>query len=115
MKAHLPALLIAALAIAGSAADAHAQSPGVTGFEFAIREAAGGATNEIADPRIFLTIETYDIFSCWSIPVQTKVTRDAVRLDISDPIPPQPAPAASGFRFRPPPTGRSTWRRASTN
>jgi hypothetical protein len=93
MKAHLPALLIAAFAIALLAADARAQSPQVTGFEFAIREAAGGAPNEIADPRIFLSIETNDTFSCWSIPVQVEVTGDAVRLDASDPVPP---PADTG-------------------
>lgn len=93
MKAHLPALLITALAIAGLAADARAQSPGVTGFEFAIREADGAGTNEVADPRIFLTIETHDILSCWSIPVRTEVTEDTVQLDVSDPLPP---PAGSG-------------------
>ena len=93
MKAQLTVLWIAALAIAGSPTDSHALSTEVTGFEFAIREADGGAPYEIADPRIFLTIETYDIFSCWSIPVQTEVTSDAVRLDVSDPIPP---PAGTG-------------------
>jgi hypothetical protein len=93
MKAHLPALMIVALAIIGLAADGHAQSPEATGFEFAIREAEGGEPNQIADPRIFLTIETYDTLSCWSIPVQVEVTADAVRLDVSDPIPP---PAGTG-------------------
>jgi hypothetical protein len=88
MKAHLPALLIAVFAIALLVGYARAQSPQVTGFEFAIREAAGAAPNEIADPRIFLSIETYDTFSCWSIPVQVEVTGGAVRLDVSDPVPP---------------------------
>lgn len=88
MKAHLPALLIAVPALIGVAADAHAQTPDVSGFEFAIRETQPLGQEQPADPQIILTIITDENFCGWSLPAQVKLTSDSVGLDVSDPTPP---------------------------